>query len=155
MNTDEFRKYHEASFDAFCKKVIKTLTADYYRMENRKKQLGLIEEAYAYLCKESLYAEDQYRLYSRTYYVHDIIVDIHNEDIGEAIQFIMPHKRAVLLLSYFMNYSDSEIARELKISCTTVARRKKTALNELRILLGGKHDANKNIIRNHSSLQDG
>lgn len=49
----------------------------------------------------------------------------------------MPNKRAVLLLSFFKNYSDSEVARELKVSSTTVARRKKKALDELRNLLGG------------------
>lgn len=138
MNTDDFREYHEAAFDAFCKKVIKTVTADYYRMEKRQRQLAYIEGIQLMSSQTSLCYEDQYGLYCRTYYVHDITVDIHNEEIGEAIQYIMPNKRAVLLLSFFKNYSDSEISRELKISCTTVSRRKKKALEELRSLLGGK-----------------
>lgn len=110
-------------------------------MEKRQKQSGLIEEIHALSSQTSLYHEDHYGQYCRAYYVHNIIVEVHNEEIGEAIQYIMPHKRAVLLLSYFLNYSDTEIAHELKISCTTVARRKNAALNELRILLGGRQNA--------------
>lgn len=137
MNTDEMKQYHEAAFDSFCKKIIKTVTADYYRKEKRRMHLNLLEDMQLMSSQTSLCYEDQYGLYCRTYYVHDITVDIHNEDIGEAIQYIMPNKRAVLLLSFFKNYNDSEVARELKVSPTTVARRKKKALDELRILLGG------------------
>ena len=55
--------------------------------------------------------------------------------IGEALQFIVPSKRAVLLLSYFAGYSDKDIARVLGITSASVARRKKSALDRLRELM--------------------
>ena len=61
-------------------------------MEKRKKPFSVIEDVYLASDPGSFYCEDRYGLYCRTYYVHNITVDIHNEEIGEAIQFIMPHK---------------------------------------------------------------
>ena len=51
----------------------------------------------------------------------------------------MPNKRAILLLSYFMDYRDSDIARLLKITSPTVSYRKKQALIQLKLLLEAKH----------------
>ena len=43
------------------------------------------------------------------------------------------------LLSYFMDYRDSDIARLLKITSPTVSYRKKQALIQLKLLLEAKH----------------
>ena len=53
---------------------------------------------------------------------------------------IMPNQRAVLLLSFFKEYSDMDIARLMKISHKTVAYRKQMAMKKLRILLEGTED---------------
>ena len=84
--------------------------------------------------------EDTYDLnkYEKIYYVNGLKVVVTNETVGEALKFIMPNKRAVLLLSYFMDYRDSEIARTLRITNSTVAYRKKQALKQLKVLLEGK-----------------
>ena len=46
-----------------------------------------------------------------------------------------------LLLSYFLEYSDADIARFLNVSAPTVARRKKAALSELKQLIGSTYHA--------------
>lgn len=64
-----------------------------------------------------------------------------DERIGDAVQFIMPNQRAVLLLSFFKEYSDMDIARLMGISHKTVAYRKKRAMQKLKSLLEGMdHD---------------
>lgn len=52
---------------------------------------------------KSLKTEDTYDLnkYEKIYYVNGIKVVVTNEAVGEALKFIMPNKRAVLLLSFF------------------------------------------------------
>lgn len=47
--------------------------------------------------------EDTYSIYSRTYKVKGITIKVTDERIGEAVQFIMPNQRAVLLLSFLKN----------------------------------------------------
>lgn len=85
--------------------------------------------------------EDTYVTYERVYRVKGIEVIVRDERIGEALQFVLPNQRAVLLLSFFRDYCDMEIARLLKISHKTVAYRKKIAMNRLRMLLEGMKDA--------------
>ena len=91
---------------------------------------------------QSFMTEDTYDLnrYEKTYYVNGVKVVVTNERVGEALKFIMPNKRAVLLLSYFMDYRDSDIARTLRITNSTVSYRKKQALKQLKMLLEGKID---------------
>ena len=139
MNQIELEEYHEYSFDAFCKKAIRNLAVDAKRIYWKKTMMTSDEELLATYVK-SIMTEDTYALnnYEKIYYVNGLKVVVTNETVGEALKFIMPNKRAVLLLSFFMDYRDSEIARTLRITNSTVAYRKKQALKQLKVLLEGK-----------------
>ena len=139
MNQIELEEYHEYSFDAFCKKAIRNFAVDAKRIYWRKTTVTSDEDLLASYVK-SLMTEDTYALnnYEKIYYVNGLKVVVTNETVGEALKFIMPNKRAVLLLSFFMDYRDSEIARTLRITNSTVAYRKKQALKQLKVLLEGK-----------------
>lgn len=139
MNQIELEEYHEYSFDAFCKKAIRNLAVDAKRIYWKKSMMTSDDELLASYVK-SLKTEDTYDLnkYEKMYYVNGVKVVVTNETVGEALKFIMPNKRAVLLLSFFMDYRDSEIARTLRITNSTVSYRKKQALMQLKVLLEGK-----------------
>ena len=139
MKQDELEQYHECSFDAFCKKAIRNLAVDAKRIYWKKTMTTSDEELLATYVK-SIMTEDTYALnnYEKIYYVNGLKVVVTNETVGEALKFIMPNKRAVLLLSFFMDYRDSEIARTLRITNSTVSYRKKQALMQLKVLLEGK-----------------
>ena len=141
MKQDELEQYHECSFDAFCKKAIRNLAIDAKRIYWKKSMMTSDDELLANYVK-SLKTEDTYDLNKseKLYYVNGIKVVVTNEAVGEALKFIMPNKRAVLLLSFFMDYRDSDIARTLRITNSTVSYRKKQALKQLKMLLEGKID---------------
>ena len=141
MNQIELEEYHEYSFDAFCKKAIRNLAVDAKRIYWKKTMTTSDEELLATYVK-SIMTEDTYALnnYEKIYYVNGLKVVVTNETVGEALKFIMPNKRAVLLLSFFMDYRDSDIARTLRITNSTVSYRKKQALKQLKVLLEGKTD---------------
>ena len=141
MKQDELELYHECSFDAFCKKAIRNLAVDAKRIYWKKTMTTSDEELLATYVK-SIMTEDTYALnnYEKIYYVNGLKVVVTNETVGEALKFIMPNKRAVLLLSFFMDYRDSEIARTLRITNSTVSYRKKQALKQLKVLLEAKND---------------
>ncbi|MBO5170038.1 MAG: hypothetical protein J6B70_04785 [Oscillospiraceae bacterium] len=141
MNQIELEEYHEYSFDAFCKKAIRNFAVDAKRIYWKKTTVTSDEDLLASYVK-SLMTEDTYALnnYEKIYYVNGLKVVVTNETVGEALKFIMPNKRAVLLLSFFMDYRDSEIARTLRITNSTVSYRKKQALKQLKVLLEGKID---------------
>lgn len=81
--------------------------------------------------------EDTYVTNSRNYKVNGIDIVVTDYRLGEAIQYIMPNQRAVLLLSFIKEYSDMDIASVMGISHKTVAYRKKMAMNKLKALLEG------------------
>ena len=141
MKQDELEQYHECSFDAFCKKAIRNLAIDAKRIYWKKSMMISDDELLANYVK-SLKTEDTYDLnkYEKLYYVNGIKVVVTNEAVGEALKFIMPNKRAVLLLSFFMDYRDSDIARTLRITNSTVSYRKKQALKQVKMVLEGKID---------------
>ena len=141
MNQIELEEYHEYSFDAFCKKAIRNFAVDVKRIYWKKSMMTSDDELLSNYVK-SLMTEDTYDLnkYEKIYYVNGVKVVVTNETVGEALKYIMPNKRAVLLLSFFMDYRDSEIARTLRITNSTVAYRKKQALKQLKVLLEGKID---------------
>ena len=138
MNQIELEESHEYSFDAFCKKAIRNLAVDAKRIYRKKSMMTSDDELLANYVK-SLKTEDTYDLnkYEKMYYVNGVKVVVTNETVGEALKFIIPNKRAVLL-SFFMDYRDSEIARTLRITNSTVSYRKKQALKQLKVLLEGK-----------------
>lgn len=135
MTQAELQTYHEHSFDAFCKKVIKHALADAHR-EKRKQirsELNIDDPMVAYI--HSIQTHDTYSLYGSTFYVKNLTIHVRDKHLGEALQYIIPNKRSVLLLSYFAGYTDTEIANILGVTPTTVARRKQSGLIRLRELM--------------------
>lgn len=137
MITLEFRKYQENKFDKFCKMVIRNACADNRRCRMRREKRFSSLEAMQYEPLDLEKVEDIYVTYSRTFRVKGIDVTVTDERIGEAIRFIMPNQRAVLLLSFFKEYSDMDIARLMKIDHRTVEYRKAMAMKKLKALLEG------------------
>ena len=135
MTQIELQEYHVHAFDAFCKRVIRNAAVDAFRKTKRKQkvEMDIDDPMIAYI--HSIQTHDTYTLYSRTYYVKDQPIVVRDKNLGEALQYIIPQKRAVILLSYFAGYNDTEVANILGVSPTSIARRKKSALLRLRELL--------------------
>lgn len=131
----DFFSFQERNFDVFCKKTINNLSAYAMRsyINSQKRNLTIdnciIQEI------NSAQVEDDYHVYGRTFTVRGISLVVRDEVMGECLQFIPPDKRAVLLLSYFGDFSDTQVARILDISNATVIYRKKDALRRLRALM--------------------
>lgn len=135
MPQQDFFTFQERNFDAFCKKIINNLSAYALRKSiNTLKRNQTVDDS---IIQEiaSAQVEDDYHVYGRTFTVRGISLVVRDEEMGECLQFIPPDKRAVLLLSYFGDFSDAEVARILDISNATVSYRKKDALRRLRALM--------------------
>ena len=135
MTEIELQEYHVHAFDAFCKRVIRNAAVDAFRKTKRKQkvEMDIDDPMIAYI--HSIQTHDTYTLYSRTYYVKEQPIVVRDKNLGEALQYIIPQKRAVILLSYFVGYNNTEVANILGVSPTSIARRKKSALLRLRELL--------------------
>lgn len=138
MYAHDFTKYQVNRFDSFCKILIRNESIDNRRRRKRRdERFTSFDELQSGLL-EIEKKEDTYVTYSRIYKVKGIDITITDKRIADAVQYIMPNQRAVLLLSFFEEYSDMDIARLLGISHKTVAYRKKIAMQKLRALLEGE-----------------
>ena len=107
MYTLDFIRYQENRFDSFCKTVIRNASLD--KIRSRKKREALfssLDDLQSDLYLQEI-SQDRYATYSKRYRVKGIDVTIENEEIGEALQYILPNQRAVLLLSFFKEYTAS------------------------------------------------
>ena len=78
---------------------------------------------------------DVYRPYCKKYRVLGNIVCVYDAILGEILQHITPNRREIILLYYFLGFSESEIGRMLHIDHKTVGYRRTAALQRLRELL--------------------
>lgn len=135
MTEQQFRTYQEQTFDAFCKAVIRNESINIHRQlavqAEREVQLSSLSEPEI----RTLCVEDSYSLYCRTFFVKGIPINVFDQTLGDVLQYLTPQRRDVVLLSFFLGYSDTEIARVLHISNTTVKDRRNAALRRLKELL--------------------
>ena len=59
----------------------------------------------------------------------DIKIGIENEQLGEALDLLSEKKRKIVLLYYFMDMNEGEIADVLHVSRSTVNRQRAQALS--------------------------
>ena len=72
--------------------------------------------------------------------VLDYAVYIDNDDLAQAIASLPLDKRDIILLSYFLDMSDNEIAKLLNMVRSSVAYRRTSTLKLLKELMGGNTD---------------
>lgn len=135
MTLEQFQKYQERSFDSFCKTSIHNESANAHNEISARAEK---EISFSCLPDSDLQAYstiDTYRPYRKTFYVRGYIVHVYDPALGETLQHISPQRREVILLCYFLGFSDSEIGHLLHIDHRTVDYRRSTALRRLKELL--------------------
>lgn len=141
MTLEQYHDYLERSFDVFCRTVIRNAAINAHKEIAARADREVSLSSLSYEDLSTLKCEDSYRPYQKTYYVQGRPVQIYDQHLGEVLQYLPPQRRDVILLCYFLDYSDADIARLLQISSPTVNDRKTAALKKLRELLEEIEDA--------------
>ncbi len=141
MTLEQFHRYQEESFDAFCKKVIRNAASSAHRKldEKAEKEPNLSDLSESEL--NLLHTFDIYHTYCKTFPVRGYLVQVYDPDLGEVLQHLSPQRRDVLLLGYFLGFNDYQIGRVLHIDHKTVDYRRAEGLRRLRALLEDLEDA--------------
>ena len=75
------------------------------------------------------------------YYKHmDYDIEVKNTLIAEALKELTERKRNVILLSYFMEMSDADIAREMNLVRSTIHEHRTRSLEILKKIMEGIAD---------------
>lgn len=140
MTVEQFHTYIEQTFDSFCKKVIRNAAIDIHRELERQRER---EKSFSDLSEsevESLSITDNYDLYTNEYDVLGETVIVRDADLGEALQYLQPQLRNIVLMHYFLDKSSNEIADKFNISKSTVAYRLEAALKQLKEQMKAMND---------------
>ncbi|MDR1246431.1 MAG: sigma-70 family RNA polymerase sigma factor, partial [Clostridiales Family XIII bacterium] len=102
-------------FDSYCKKVLKYRVYDYYRKMKRRRarEVSLSELSEQNLAKLS--GTDEYFKDAYSFHVLDHDVTMSDEQIAEALNALPKDRRDIILLSYFLDMTDREIAERMDI----------------------------------------
>lgn len=137
MTLAEFHTYQEQTFDSYVLTVIKNEAI------NAKKEIARRAEheiELSQLMRDELAqiaAEDNYNLDSMTFIVDGDTVTVHDMLLGQAIASLPPQRRKVILMSYFLDKKDPQVATLLHLGEDAVFFRRNSTLERLRKILEG------------------
>ena len=124
-------------FDSYCKKVLKYYARDYAAKKRRDEQemslYELSENELAGLAVVDEYFKDAFH-----FNVLDYEISVTDETLAEALQTLPADRRDIVLLSFYLDMPDREIAERMNLVRRTVAYRKDVALKKLKILMEGQ-----------------
>ena len=131
-------------FDSFCKTLLKNEMIDYERERSYRLKH---EVSFSELTQEELSRmtnTDEYIVESEVFRVLDYDVEVKGELIGEALKYLPEKKRNVILLSFFMDMTDTEIAKHMNLVRSTIHHHRVSSLQALKKIMEGiRNDENK------------
>ena len=134
-----FEQFNEMLFESYCKKSV----SNAIKKEREKKAArGQLELSFSVLTDAVLYAlsteneetsqpEKPYHIFS----VQGMNFPVYNEKLSQALSYLMPRDREIILLYFFKGLKDANVAPLVHMSRPTVARRRKAAMKRLRELM--------------------
>lgn len=135
MNSEQYREHIEHTFNAFCKIVLYHAALGVYKKLRKKQQF---EVSLDYLCEfdfEPVTTTDEHFVKYDVPTVFTICgktVIVESEQLAAALFRLSEKRQEVLLLRYYLGYSDTEIGRLFGVCRSTIFRRRKRALRLLR-----------------------
>lgn len=128
-------KTTQHNFDSFCKKVLKNEARDYFKhlKSRRKYEVSLDDLSPSEL--ERLSVLPHYNCSDTVFEVLGLVIDVSDLDLVEALKKLPSDKRDIILLYYFLEMNDQEIANHLDLLRQTVQYRRSITLKMLKQIL--------------------
>ena len=122
-------------FDSYCKKILKNEARDCYREIQKHRQREIFFSELSEKEWKQLYMEDEYDLDTCNFRVLGYDVEVKDALIAEALNLLSEKKREVVLLAYFLDMSDTEIAKLLNLRQSTIHYHRTSSLKSLKEFL--------------------
>lgn len=134
-----YEAFNEVTFESYIKSAIdKSILKERLKKTARSQW----EQSYSTLTDAILYEishEDtgisQAERNCRIFQVRGANIPVYGEKLGQALSYLMPRDREIVLLYFFIGEETERIANMMNIDPITVRRRRKAALQRLRDFL--------------------
>jgi len=140
MGPQSFEEHIQHQFDSYCKKTLKLTARDCYRRIKRRGEREIVLSELSEQDLAKLAVTDEYFKDAYSFSVLGYDITVSDVDLAEALTELPADRRDIILLAYFLNMSDREIAERLNIVRRTVAYRRASSLQELKKFMEGNAD---------------
>lgn len=130
--TPSQKKTVRHQFDSFCRKVLREEARDYIRELIRRAAHEVPLSELSEEQMERLCVLDEYPSEAIHFDVQGYDVAINNEKLADALTALPDDKRDIVLLAYFLDMSDQEIADKLNMVRRTIQYRRTSPLKEMK-----------------------
>ena len=122
-------------FDSYCKRILKNEAIDCFCEIQKHRQREIFFSELSEKEWKQLYMEDEYDLDICNFRVLGYDVEVKDALIPEALNLLSDKKREVVLLAYFLDMSDTEIAKLLNLRKSTIHYHRTSSLKSLKEFL--------------------
>ena len=130
------------SFDSYCKKILRNEAINIQKQIQRQREIEVTFSDLSNWELNQLGTYDEYEFDSTVFQSLDN-VRIKNEPLSETMSMLSEEKLQIILLSYYFDMTDQQIADTLNLARSTVQYKRSKALLELKKYMGGKDDESK------------
>ena len=127
---DELTVMHQ--FDRLCQLALDGEAANYYRHMEYRRNHEVIFSEMTEKELDSIFVMDEYNLDSLRFRVLGYDIEVKDALLVEALQALTEKKRNVVLLSYFLEMTDTEVATEMKLVHSTIREHRTRSLELLK-----------------------
>lgn len=134
MKSSSFEKVIEAQFDSLTKKVIKCAQKKYYRDISKFWRNEILFSDLSEMELDYFGTVDDYSVNYAAFNVLGMEVQVIDEQLSKVLKMLPEKRRNIILLSYFMDMSDSEIGKLMNLVRSTIYRHRTSTLEEIKKL---------------------
>ncbi|MCI9596168.1 MAG: sigma-70 family RNA polymerase sigma factor [Firmicutes bacterium] len=119
-------------FDRLSKLALKGEAANYFKQLAYRKRHEVALSELLVESLESLCVLEGYEPERHSFRVLGYDIEVNDDLLAESLQVLTEKKRSVVLLSYFLDMSDAEIARTMRLARSTIHEHWKRSLELLK-----------------------
>ena len=140
MKPHSQQEHQKQTFEHFCKQILKNERNDYHRRLNYRQEHEVLFCELPPTTLEKISVWDKYFQDTYLFEIMGFEIAVADEVLGEALKALPQDRLEIILLSYFLEMSDPEIAAHLNLIRRTVSHRRKNALRKLKKIMEGYAD---------------
>ena len=141
LKPDRHYEHKQHAFDSYCKKVLKYEAYNGYREISRRQKYEALFSELPEDAMEQLAAYDRYPWEYNTFILGGDVILIENDLLADALNALPQDNRDILLMYWFLEMADREIAERMNLARRTINNRRLKSYRLLKELMGGDTDA--------------
>ena len=139
MKPSDFQKTIQCQFDCKLKRVVKGIVRNYRKELKRRRNKEISYCELPEIVVEKLAVWDEYETDYTIFNVCGNDIRVYDDELAEALKKLPERKRNTLLMYYFLEMTESEIANLQKITQSGVFRNRHHALETMKKILKEEH----------------